>query len=103
MLSLLGKPTIIKDAKDKDVDAVELYALKGNRDNVAAMSGGVVTDASDSFDQSGKPAVSMQMNGQGAKAWEELTGRAYTQKRVISLFLTLYILLQECQVALFWW
>jgi SecD/SecF fusion protein len=41
-----GKPTIIKDAKDKDVDAVELYALKGNRDNVAAMSGGVVTDAS---------------------------------------------------------
>jgi SecD/SecF fusion protein len=43
------------------------------------MSGGVVTDASDSFDQSGKPA-SMQMNGQGAKAWEELTGRAYTQK-----------------------
>jgi SecD/SecF fusion protein len=28
--------------KDKDVDAVELYALKGNRDNVAAMSGGVV-------------------------------------------------------------
>jgi SecD/SecF fusion protein len=31
------------------------------------MSGGVVTDASDSFDQLGKPAVSMQMNGQGAK------------------------------------
>jgi SecD/SecF fusion protein len=53
--------------KDKDVDAVELYALKGNRDNVAAMSGGVVTDASDSFDQSGKPAVSMQMNGQEQK------------------------------------
>jgi SecD/SecF fusion protein len=31
------------------------------------MSGGVVTDAKDTFDQSGK-AVSMQMNGQGAKA-----------------------------------
>jgi hypothetical protein len=27
------------------------------------MSGGVVTDAKDTFDQSGKPAVSMQMNG----------------------------------------
>jgi SecD/SecF fusion protein len=47
------------------------------------MSGGVVTDAKDTFDQSGKPAVSMQMNGQGAKAWEELTGRAYTQKKAI--------------------
>ena len=37
-----GKATTIKDAKDKDVEVVELYALKGNRDNVAAMSGGVV-------------------------------------------------------------
>nr|WP_315165082.1 protein translocase subunit SecDF [uncultured Flavobacterium sp.] len=82
-----GKPTTIKDAKAKDIDAVELYALKGNRDNVAAMSGGVVTDASDTFDQTGKPAVSMQMNGQGAKAWEELTGRAYTQKSNIAIVL----------------
>ena len=82
-----GKPTTIKDAKAKSIDAVELYALKGNRDNVAAMSGGVVTDASDTFDQTGKPAVSMQMNNQGAKAWEELTGRAYTQKSNIAIVL----------------
>lgn len=82
-----GKPTTLKDAKGKEIDAVELYALKGNRDNVAAMSGGVVTDAKDSFDQSGKPSVTMQMNGQGAKAWEELTGRAYTQKSNIAIVL----------------
>ncbi|TDE06069.1 protein translocase subunit SecDF [Flavobacterium hiemivividum] len=82
-----GKLTTIRDAKDKDIEAVELYALKGNRDNVAAMSGGVVTDASDSFDQLGKPSVSMQMNGQGAKLWEELTGRAYTQKSSIAIVL----------------
>lgn len=82
-----GKPTVIKDEKGKEIDAVELYALRGNRDNVAAMSGGVVTDAKDTFDQSGKPAVSMQMNGQGAKAWEELTGRAYTQKTNIAIVL----------------
>ena len=82
-----GKPTKIKDAKSKDIDAVELYALKGNRDNVAAMSGGVVTDASDTFDQLGKPAVSMQMNGKGAKSWEELTGKAYTQKSNIAIVL----------------
>jgi SecD/SecF fusion protein len=30
---LFGKITTIKDAKDKDVEAVELYAFKGNRDN----------------------------------------------------------------------
>jgi SecD/SecF fusion protein len=82
-----GKATTITDAKDKEIEAVELYALKGNRDNVAAMSGGVVTDAKDSFDQAGKPAVSMQMNGQGAKAWEELTGKAYTQKSNIAIVL----------------
>jgi len=82
-----GKPTTIKDAKEKDVEVVELYALKGNRDNIASMGGGVVTDASDTFDQSGKPAVSMQMNSQGAKSWEELTGRAYTQKSNIAIVL----------------
>ncbi|MBF7090155.1 protein translocase subunit SecDF [Flavobacterium sp. ALJ2] len=82
-----GKPTDIKDAKGKEIEAIELYALKGNRDNVAAMSGGVVTDAKDTFDQMGKPAVSMQMNSHGAKAWEELTGRAYTQKSNIAIVL----------------
>jgi len=82
-----GKPTVLTDDKGKETDAVELYALKGNRDNVASMGGGVITDASDTFDQSGKPAVSMQMNGQGAKAWEELTGRAYTQKSSIAIVL----------------
>ena len=82
-----GKPSTIKDAKGKDIETVELYALKGNRDNVAAMGGGVITDASDTFDQLGKPAVSMQMNGQGAKVWEELTGKAYTQKSNIAIVL----------------
>ncbi|WP_281635954.1 protein translocase subunit SecDF [Flavobacterium marginilacus] len=82
-----GKPTTIKDAKEKEVEAVELYALKGNRDNVASMGGGVVTDASDTFDQLGKPAVSMQMSNTGAKEWEELTGKAYTQKSNIAIVL----------------
>ncbi len=31
------------------------------------MSGGVIVDAKDTFDQLGKPSVSMQMNGTGAK------------------------------------
>ena len=83
-----GKPSSIVDEKTKKTtETVELYALKGNRDNQAAMSGGVVTDAKDSFDQLGKPAVTMQMSGQGAKAWEELTGLAYTQKSNIAIVL----------------
>ena len=83
-----GKPSSIVDEKTKkSLETVELYALKGNRDNQAAMSGGVVTDAKDSFDQMGKPAVTMQMSGQGAKAWEELTGKAFTQKSNIAIVL----------------
>jgi len=83
-----GKPSSIVDEKTKkEIETVELYALKGNRDNQAAMSGGVVTDAKDSFDQLGKPSVTMQMSGQGAKAWEELTGRAFTQKSNIAIVL----------------
>ena len=83
-----GKETETTDEKTKKTDVTfELYALKGNKDNKAPISGGVITDARDSFDQSGKPSVSMQMNGQGARAWEELTGKAYTQKSSIAIAL----------------
>ncbi|MDN3676621.1 protein translocase subunit SecDF [Flavobacterium paronense] len=83
-----GKPDVKVDEKTKkETETVELYALKGNRDNTAPMSGGVIVDARDTFDQMGKPAVSMKMNGAGAKIWEELTGRAFTQKGYIAIAL----------------
>ena len=76
-----GKP------RTEDAEAVEMYALKGNRTNTPPMSGSVLVDASDSFDQMGKPSVTMQMNGKGAKIWEELTGRAYSQQSNIAIVL----------------
>ena len=83
-----GKPTTTKDEKTKkESETFELYALKGNKDNAAPLSGGVITDARDTFDQLGKPAVSMQMNGQGSKKWEELTGNAFTTKGYIAIAL----------------
>ena len=83
-----GKVNVqVDDKTKKETESVDLYALKGNRDNMAPMSGGVIIDARDTFDQMGKPAVSMQMNGQGAKVWEELTGRAFTQKSFIAIAL----------------
>lgn len=82
-----GKPELNKDEKGKETETVALYALKGNRNNQAAMSGGVVTDASDTFDELGKPSVSMQMNGAGAREWEELTGKAYNEKGYIAIVL----------------
>ena len=57
----------------------ELYALKvTNRDGTPALGGDVVTDANADFAQnqlgrSGRQAVSMAMNAEGAKAWARLT------------------------------
>ncbi len=68
-------------------NVVALYALKGNRENAAPLTGDVITDAKQTYDQMGGVAVSMQMNGKGAKTWEEMTGNAYTQKSNIAIVL----------------
>ncbi|CAN5414369.1 protein translocase subunit SecDF [soil metagenome] len=66
---------------------VDLYALRGNRENIAPLTGDVVTDALQTFDQVGRIAVSMQMNGKGAKIWEEMTGKAYSEQSNIAIVL----------------
>lgn len=70
-----------------DAEITSLYALKGNRDNKPQLSGGVVTDASQSFDPVGRVSVDMQMNGAGAKIWEEMTGNAYQNQSQIAIVL----------------
>ncbi len=71
----------------KTPDVTDLYALKGTRDNVAPLSGGVIVDARDTFDQLGKPAVSMQLNGNGARKWEQITGAVSQQGNAIAIVL----------------
>lgn len=71
----------------KDSEIAELYALKSNRDNVPRISGDVVSDAQDTFDQFNKPAVSMTMNTRGAKEWEKLTGDAFNNQTGIAIVL----------------
>jgi SecD/SecF fusion protein len=77
----------VDEKTKKETQTFELYALKGTKDDVAPLSGGVIVDAQDSFDQFGKPSVTMQMNGQGARTWEEMTDRAYKQKSFIAIAL----------------
>ncbi len=57
-------------------ELLELYVLKGNRDNLPPLSGAVVDDARQSYGQTNKPTVSMQMNAKGAKIWEQMTDAA---------------------------
>lgn len=77
---LFGKPA-------PNSEIVDLYALAGNKDGIPELSGGVITDARQSYDAYGKPSVSMQMNNKGAKIWEEMTGRAFTQQSQIAIVL----------------
>ena len=72
---------------EKNPDITDLYALKGTRDNVAPLSGGVIVDATDTFDQLGNPAVSMQMNGNGSRKWEQITGAVSQQGNAIAIVL----------------
>ncbi|MEW7280525.1 protein translocase subunit SecDF [Aquimarina sp. 2201CG1-2-11] len=71
----------------KDSEFLDLYAIKGNRSNEAELSGGVITDARQEYNQVGVVTVTMQMDGKGAKKWEEMTGRAFNQRSQIAVVL----------------
>ncbi|MDT0642411.1 protein translocase subunit SecDF [Zunongwangia sp. F363] len=72
---------------DEESGTVGLYALKGNRGMEPPLSGSVITDAQQTYDQLGRVAVSMQMDGRGAKIWEEMTGQASSQQSNIAIVL----------------
>lgn len=73
--------------QEQDSEYIDLYAIKGNRDGVPQLSGAVITDAGQDYDQLSRPAVSMQMNGKGAKIWEEMTKVAYETQGNIAIVL----------------
>ncbi|MGK7397263.1 MAG: protein translocase subunit SecDF [Candidatus Cyclobacteriaceae bacterium M3_2C_046] len=54
-------------------ELLELYPIRTARGNEAPLTGEVITDARQDFDQSGNPSISMQMNATGAKTWRRLT------------------------------
>ncbi len=77
-----------RESETEDIGEItSLYAIKGNRNSEPPLSGGVVTDANQTYDQVGQVAVSMQMNGKGARVWEELTGEAYKNQSQIAIVL----------------
>ncbi|WP_299397269.1 protein translocase subunit SecDF [uncultured Gelidibacter sp.] len=71
----------------KGSEFIDLYAIKGNRENTPELSGAVITDARQAYNQRNQPSVSMQMNSKGAKIWEEMTGKAYAQQSQIAIVL----------------
>ena len=68
-------------------EVAALYALKSNRDGMPRMSGDVVSDARDQFDQFNRPSVGMDMNVRGAREWQQLTNEANLNNTGIAIVL----------------
>ena len=68
-------------------ELIDLYAIRSNAQGEAPLSGGVITDARQDFDINGQPIVSMSMNSEGAKIWEEMTTEAFQNQTQVAVVL----------------
>lgn len=72
---------------DENAETVGLYAIKSNKKNEAPLTGDAVTDATQTYDQFSRVAVSLEMNSKGAKIWEQMTGEAHRNGTQIAIVL----------------
>lgn len=82
-----SEPIIDEKTKKETGESADLYALRGNKTDEAPLSGGVIIEARDDFDQMGRPSVSMQMNTTGGRVWEQMTGEAHRTQGFIAIVL----------------
>ncbi len=74
---------------DDGTEAIDLYAIKGNRKDKPNIEGDVIADALQTFDQLNKPIVSMTMNSYGTKRWAKMTTE--NQGKFIAVVLDDYV------------
>ncbi len=63
-------------AKPDENGILLLFAAKSNRDGEPVLSGDVITDARQDFDERNRAVVSMNMNATGASKWAKITKEA---------------------------
>ncbi len=83
---------LVKPLETDEIGAeelLELYAIKQSRTGRAPLTGETIVDARQDYDERSRPAVSMQMNAQGAKVWRRLT--ANNIQRRIAIVLDNYV------------
>lgn len=68
-------------------ELIDLYALRGNAQDEAPLSGGVITNAKQDYDINGRVIVSMSMNTEGARVWEQMTTVAYQNQTQVAVVL----------------
>jgi SecD/SecF fusion protein len=77
----------VKPVKGADgSELLELYGIKTTRGSEQApLEGDVITDARQTLDQTSRPAVSMQMNADGARKWRKLTSESIGRRIAVVL------------------
>ncbi|WP_291788772.1 protein translocase subunit SecDF [Cecembia sp.] len=75
------KPQVVDN-----MELLELFAIRYNRaSDQAPLEGDVITDARQTLDQTSRPAVSMQMNAEGARKWRKLTSESIGRRIAVVL------------------
>jgi len=74
-------------------EALNLLVLKSNREDKAPLTGEVIVDARNDFDERNQPSVTMQMNAIGAQKWQAMTKAAAAQdpQRSVAVVLDGYV------------
>lgn len=80
----LVKPIKNQDQLSQD-EFLELYPIKSSRGGKAPLTGEVITDARQDYDERQRPAIAMNMNATGAKKWKKLTGANINRRIAIVL------------------
>ncbi|MBW3469235.1 protein translocase subunit SecDF [Arthrospiribacter ruber] len=76
----------VKPIVEGNMELLELFGIRYNRaSDQAPLEGDVVTDARQTLDQTSRPAVSMQMNAEGARKWRKLTSESIGKRIAVVL------------------
>lgn len=76
----------VKPITEGNMELLELFGIRYNRaSDQAPLEGDVITDARQTLDQTSRPAVSMQMNAEGARRWRKLTSESIGKRIAVVL------------------
>ena len=83
------KPAELQEGSSNTL--LELYPIKTQRGGKAPLTGEVITNAWQDYDERGRPAVYMSMNSTGARKWAAMTSSAANAGTRISIVLDNYV------------
>ena len=75
----------IWSAKPDEDGYLPLYAVETDPDGNPSIDGKYIHEARATYDMAGRPSITMSMNAEGAKIWENLTYEAYKSQKQIAL------------------